>query len=267
MALSESPAVDDRCDALHPLILGHEHSPRSIAFVDGDDTAMRIPVTAVLVHSPAGWFLLETGLNPDFARDPEASATIYPYGAAEVADGEPLLAALAARGVAPGDLAGVAVSHLHVDHAGGLKYVRGGPPVYAQRRELDFAFGPAGEPEAYWRPDWDAPDLDWRPLDGDTALAPGIDVISTPGHTPGHHSYRIRMRASGTWIFAVDAIQQQENLRRDVEIGWSAVAADAPRRRQSHDRLLGLAAHEGGRIVPGHCPETWPLLVRPDAYP
>lgn len=266
MSLSRSPSAANRCDSLHPLILGHEHSPRFIAFADGDDTVMRIPVTAVLVHSPVGWFLLETGLNPDFARDIEASATIYPYGAAEVGDGDPLVAALAERGVAPADLAGVAVSHLHVDHAGGLQYFRGGPPVYAQRRELDFAFGPAGEPEAYWHSDWDAPDIDWRPLDGDTALAPGIDVIFTPGHTPGHHSYRVRMRESGTWIFAVDAIQQQDNLRRDVEIGWNAAATDGGQRRRSHDRLRELAGEDDARIVPGHCPETWPALLSPEGY-
>lgn len=266
MSPSAASVPRECCDALHPLILGHEHSPRFIAFADGDDTAQRIPVTAVLVHSLDGWFLLETGLNPDFARDLQASATIYPYGAAEVCDGEPLVDALAARGLTPHDLAGVAVSHLHVDHAGGLKHARGGPPVYAQRRELEFAFGTAGEPEAYWRQDWDAPDLDWHELDGDAALAPGIDVLYTPGHTPGHHSYKVRMRESGTWIFAVDAIQQEENLLRDVEIGWSAVTEDAPCRRESHNRLVDLAAAEGARIVPGHCPKTWPELVRPEGY-
>src|SRR5436305_6996007 len=31
-----------------------------------------------------------------------------------------LLAALRAHGVAPGDLAGVAVTHIHLDHAGGV---------------------------------------------------------------------------------------------------------------------------------------------------
>ena len=97
-------------------------------------------------------------------------------------------------------------------------------------------------------------------MDGDAELTPGIDLLFTPGHTPGHMSYRVRMGESGTWLFAVDAIDLQQGIDENRAIGWSADPDDAPRRRESHDRLVSLAGAEGARLVPGHCPVVWPPL-------
>ena len=109
-------------------------------------------------------------------------------------------------------------------------------------------------------------DLRWRRLDGDEEIAPGIDAVSTPGHSPGHMSYRVRMRESGTWLFAVDAIDLQKGIDEDRTVGWSADPDDAPLRRSSHDRLVALAAAEDARLVAGHCPVTWPPLASVESY-
>jgi hypothetical protein len=73
-------------------------------------------------------------------------------------------------------------------------------------------------------------------------------------------SYRVRMQESGTWLFAVDAIDLQQGIDENRAIGWSADPDDAPLRRTSHDRLVALAAAEDARLVAGHCPVTWPPL-------
>ena len=106
--------------------------------------------------------------------------------------------------------------------------------------------------------DYADPAIAWRELDGDGVVAAGIDALWTPGHTPGHMSYRVRMDDGTTWLFAMDAIDLQEGIDTDTPIGWSAVADDAPLRRASHDRLVALGAAEGARLVAGHCPVTWP---------
>ena len=69
------------------------------------------------------------------------------------------------------------------------------------------------------------------------------------------------MAQSGTWLFAVDAIDLAQGIREDRPIGYASDPADAALRRTSHDRLVALAAEEGARLVPGHCPETWPPLA------
>lgn len=256
------------CDRLHCLLLGWEYSPESISLAGGSELEiLRLPVIGVLVHAPAGWVLLETGMDPGTCRDPETGGVIYNVGAPEFETGEPFPDALRAHSLGVDDLALAAVSHLHIDHAGGLRHLAGRVPVAAQRRELDFAFGQAGLGEAYVRADYDAPSIEWRELDGDGQLTPGIDVLSTPGHTPGHMSYRVNMAESGPWLFAVDAIDLQRGIDEDVEIGWSADPADAPARRTSHDRLVALAAHQDARLVAGHCPVTWPpLAARTDGF-
>ena len=112
----------------------------------------------------------------------------------------------------------------------------------------------------------DFDDLHWQTLDGDAEIVPGIEAVATPGHSPGHMSYRVRMAESGTWLFAVDAIDLQRGIDTDTAIGWSADPADAPLRRASHGRLVALAESEGARLLPGHCPEVWPPLCTPEGY-
>jgi N-acyl homoserine lactone hydrolase len=238
------------CDRVIWLVLGRERSPRWVSLEDGGDEVLEKPVTAALVHGPGGWVLLDTGLPAAF-RDPALAARIYDEPPALAGTGDPLLEALAAHGLEPHGVSAVAVSHLHAERAGGLGHFVHGPPVYVQRTELTFALGQAGTHNAYWRAAYDRPGLRWRGLRGDGAIADGIRAVATPGHTPGHMSYLVRMESGAPWLLAAGAIDLQEGIDRDVAIGWSAVAVDAPLRRRSHDRLVALARSEGARLVPG----------------
>lgn len=249
----------DAVESLHALVLGWERSPRWISLEGGGDEVLRLPVPAALVRTAGRWFLLETGLPPAF-EEPSVAAAIYddPVELRRGPDGEdPVAAALAGVGLGIGDVGAVAVSHLHVDHAGGLDAFRHGPPVFVQRRELSFALGVAGPEQAYWRPSYDRPGLRWRKLAGDTRLGPGLYALATPGHTPGHMSYVVRRRDAPPVVLAVDAIDLREGVERDTPIGFSADPADAALRRRSHDRLTALAAREAAVLVPGHDPEVW----------
>jgi N-acyl homoserine lactone hydrolase len=255
------------CDRMFPLTVGWEFAPESVSLEGGTRDWLRLPLIAILAHSPAGWVLLETGIDHRPYRG-VTKAPMYGEHLPEFdTDGDQLLEEMAARGVAPSDLVCAAVSHLHVDHSGGLRHLAaGGVPVAIQRTELEFARERAGEAEFYRREDYMLSDLVWTELDGDAEIAPGVEAIATPGHAPGHMSYRVRMAESGTWLFAVDAIDLQRGIDTDTPIGWSAVEEDAPKRRESHDRLVALAADEGARLLPGHCPETWPPVCTPEGY-
>jgi N-acyl homoserine lactone hydrolase len=254
--------MTDTCDRLHCLLLGWELCPESVSLEGGTRARiLRLPIIGILVHGPGGWVLLETGCDPR----PYGGATthdIYRVGLPEFpTDGDPLLDALAAAGVAPDELEAAAVSHLHLDHAGGLRHLAGRVPVTIQARELEFATQRAGRAEAYVREEYELDGLTWRAIEGDAEIAPGIDAVFTPGHTPGHMSYRVRMAKTGTWLFAVDAIDLAQGIREDRPIGYASDPADDALRRTSHDRLVALAQEEGARLVPGHCPETWPPLA------
>src|ERR1044072_6480676 len=104
------------CDRLHCLLLGWEMCPEFISLEGGTrERILRLPITGILVHTDAGWVLLETGCDPRPYRDVETH-DIYRVGLPEFpTDGDPLLEALAAHGVSPSELAAAAVSRLHLD--------------------------------------------------------------------------------------------------------------------------------------------------------
>ena len=255
------------CDRMFCLNLGWEYAPESVSLEGGTRTWLKLPLIGILAHSPAGWVLLETGCDPRPYRG-VTEAPLYGTHLPEFeTDGDPLLEAMAAHGLGPEDLTAAAVSHLHVDHSGGLPHLAAaGVEVAIQGVELEFGRERAGAAEFYRHEDYMLDELCWRELDGDAEIAPGIEAVATPGHTPGHMSYRVRMAESGSWLFAVDAIDLQRGIDEDIPIGWSADPADAPLRRASHDRLVGLAREEGARLVAGHCPVTWPPLCTAEGF-
>jgi glyoxylase-like metal-dependent hydrolase (beta-lactamase superfamily II) len=61
--------------------------------------------------------------------------------------GDPLEEALDRVGVDIGAITAVGVSHLHNDHAGGLRHFAGRVPVHLQRAELDYGLHHHPEPE------------------------------------------------------------------------------------------------------------------------
>jgi glyoxylase-like metal-dependent hydrolase (beta-lactamase superfamily II) len=95
----------------------------------------------------------------------------------------PVADVLGAAGIRLAQVDLIANCHLHPDHAGqnaGLP----GIPIHVQRREL--AHVRAG---GYTIEEWvDGPGVTWIEADGDHDVVPGIRVLATPGHSPGHQS-------------------------------------------------------------------------------
>ncbi len=104
---------------------------------------LREPVPAVALDCDGGWLLLDTGMNTALIRDPALRARFHPDPVEQPVlpgPGEPLLDALGAAGLGLADIRAVAISHLHYDHAGGLKHFAGRVPVHIQRAELEYGF-------------------------------------------------------------------------------------------------------------------------------
>ncbi|NLT72235.1 MAG: MBL fold metallo-hydrolase [Verrucomicrobiaceae bacterium] len=151
-------------------------------------------IAAFVVEGPDGTILIETG--PESTRDN-------------------LLAGLSGHGLAPEDLAGVFVTHIHLDHAGAAGWFAArGIPVYVHERGARHLIDPgrlvASAREVYgdrfdalWGAMVPAP-AEWvRPLsDGAAVDIAGlrVEAIETPGHAFHHHAFRL-----GDTIFAGDA--------------------------------------------------------------
>ena len=175
-----------------------------------------------------------------------------------------LIVELVRKGVEMAVIRAVAVSHLHNDHAGGLKLYAGRVPVHIQQAELDYGMSspPGPESNGIFRVDFDDPALDWRIADGDAEIAPGVRAVLTAGHTPGHQSFVVSLDESvggGGFVFAFDAADLTENIEREVAVG-SRIGADPEVSVAQIRKLKQIAADRGYRLVPGHDPVVWPAL-------
>jgi N-acyl homoserine lactone hydrolase len=252
-----------------PLTLGWAELPLAYS-LHGADPAARIrePVPAVLLDTGDGWVLLDTGYNPALLRDPVLRSRFHPVGGDFEAflpegDGHPLEAALEEVGLALEDVAAVALSHLHHDHAGGVgQFAAGGVPVHVQAAELTYALhDPGAEGHGIFRVDVDDPRLRWVQATGDTEIAPGVTAVLTAGHTPGHQSFVVDLAGGGGFVFAFDAADLQENLDEERAIGGT-IGVPPEASLEPLRRLKAIAAEKGYRLVPGHDPHVWPALTQ-----
>jgi len=163
-------------------------SPKQWAQADAFDPGARSPEGGWLlrfrcfaIRLPGGrTILVDAGIGP--ADSPAASWAPVPGR---------LPQALAEAGIERDDIDTVVLTHIHTDHVGWA--VTGGDPYFRNARYLlqaaDVqamrAFSPGLVP-VLLEPLLAAGQLD--ELDGDHALAAGVDVLATPGHTPGHQS-------------------------------------------------------------------------------
>jgi len=177
-----------------------------------------------------------------------------------------LLASLAAVGLTPRDIDVVVYTHLHTDHVGWTTDRTRGTLTFDRARhvvartEWEYWRGdaPPGGPDAH-----DIAALEPRVelLDGDAPVAPGITLVPTPGHTPGHCSLLVSSRGERAvvlgdaihcplqishpeWAFAADvnraaAVRAREALLREL---------DAP-----HTRVVGPHFPDAvfGRVLGG----------------
>jgi glyoxylase-like metal-dependent hydrolase (beta-lactamase superfamily II) len=120
-----------------------------------------------------------------------------------------LVARLQAAGYKPQQVDEIYLTHMHLDHAGGL--AADGKPVFpnavvrADKREADFWLSPANlekapaERKGFFKGAMASLDPyvkagRFKPFDGETELLPGVRPVPTYGHTPGHTSYALESR-------------------------------------------------------------------------
>jgi N-acyl homoserine lactone hydrolase len=112
----------------------------------------------------------------------------------------------------------VVTSHAHLDHIGNIKMFPKAIHVM-QKKELYQAWWPEKfqrDGGAFVMADFDGParDFNYVELEGDYDLFgdTSVMVLSTPGHTLGHQSMKVKLASGRTIVISQDAIWMQENL-------------------------------------------------------
>jgi len=237
---------------LYVLLCGFEILSKAVCTRNrGERIVVSLPMAAYLVDTSDGLVLLDTGFAARNVRD--AALRQRYFGASDypppvVLPHHELGPQFEAIGVHPSDIAHVVISHLHADHAGNLRdFVHA--RVSVQRAEYEHAFGNNAGP-AYFRTDYELPELQWHQMDGDWQVAPGLRAILTPGHTPGHQSFVVDLPTEGRFVLTADAGDLLENFEHEILPGGTVDDDDA---LASLRRLNDEA--RGARLVIGHDPD------------
>ncbi|MEF8814933.1 MAG: N-acyl homoserine lactonase family protein [Halovenus sp.] len=214
----------------------------------------------LVIDHPETTILWDTGSHPD-AGDGYWPEGLFEVFAHEDAAERDLETALDEVGYGIGDIDAVVQSHLHLDHAGGLEHFSGTDvPVYVHRRELEHAYlsanSPAGD-DAYVGADFDR-DLRWEVLDGDRQLAPGVELLHLPGHSPGMLGAQID-RADGTVLIAGDAAFLAPNYEDDRSMGASLIH-DTAALSASLRRVRRRERRSDATVLYGHDPDQFERL-------
>jgi len=224
------------------------------------DDRNRIPMACrcLLVRDGDRVILLETGIGAFFEP-----ALRERYGIVEAQ--HVLLASLAAVGVAPEDVDGIVLSHLHFDHAGGAltAWAEGAPPtlVFPRARYVvgAEAWARACAPHARDRASF-IPGLTEQ-LEGTgrlelvagdhaEALGPDYRFHRSSGHTPGMLLTEVAM-PGGPVVFAADLIPGTPWVHLPISMGYDRYPALLIDEKTA---LLTDLLGRGGRLFFTHDP-------------
>jgi glyoxylase-like metal-dependent hydrolase (beta-lactamase superfamily II) len=219
------------------------------------------PLNCLVIKTPQGNVLVDAGTG----------------GKAGVADGGRLLSNLAAIGMKPSDISHVIISHLHPDHIGGL--FEGGAATFSNqrvfknaehvitKREWDTIDNPS--PGAKIRPAAIQPFFETvlksakasltgkiKFVEAGDQILPGIEIISTPGHTAGHIAVKITS-GNQQLIHLVDSVTHHVlGFAPDLRLLFDEDASLAATTRA---KILDQVATDRTLVMGYHFP--WPGLA------
>lgn len=185
-----------------------------------DAKDIKIPINMWILDHPMGLVVYDTGNNvaiSDGNCTSHWSQGACDFLAPSQVRSDVIDKKLEALGYSIDDVKIVITSHSHLDHIANIEMFPNAIHVI-QHKELYQAWWP----EKFQRPSGahvmadydDARDFNYYALDGDYDLFGdgSVMIYSTPGHTLGHQSVKVKLPEMGTVILSQDAIWMEENL-------------------------------------------------------
>jgi N-acyl homoserine lactone hydrolase len=221
-----------------------------------------LPTYAFAIEHPDGVILVDTGSNAGLMKLPRWHPYFRLAVHFDVERADEIGSQLAHIGIGARDVKTVVLTHMHIDHDGGLKDLPYSE-VLAAPGELAIASGMMGQIRGYLPQRWPA-GFDPKPLAlEEKSFGPfarsrrltrdgAVVAIPTPGHTAHHLSVAV-VDEDVTLLIAGDAAYTEANLRAGLIDGVSGDDAQALATLQ---RLRALAEERPVVFLPTHDPQT-----------
>jgi N-acyl homoserine lactone hydrolase len=222
-----------------------------------------LPTFAWLIDHPEGLIVVDTGQGAHLL---ESGKSLHPYVRWEVAfridRDQEIGPQLRALGIGPRDVKRVVLTHLHIDHDGGLAHFPHSQILVASG-ELRTASGWAGQVRGYFPnrwPSWfDPTPLDLAPeafgpfaASRELTAAGDVVAVATPGHTANHTS--IVAEQDGTSFFLAGDTSYDERLMLAGRI--DGVSADDYVASATLRAIQVLAQKRPTVYLPTHDPQS-----------
>jgi N-acyl homoserine lactone hydrolase len=224
-----------------------------------------LPVWCWVVEHPEGVILVDTGTNA-WVLEPGYLPGWNPYFRRNVRFSvrpeDEVGPQVRKLGIPPEEVRWVVLTHLHIDHDGGLHHFPNAE-VLVGRREYDFATGLAGRATGYLPNRWPSPFSPTLVDFGDESVGPfprsraltrvgDVLLVRTEGHTAGHLS--VIVREDGRSLFLAGDTSYTEGLMLE-----GAVDGVSPRERVAREtlrRVLRYAEKTPTVYLPSHDPAS-----------
>lgn len=225
------------------------------------------PVPAFLIRHPkAGPILVDTGLHPSMSSDPVQNLGRFGtrFYKPQVEHGEDVSSQLRAKGVDPGSIRLVIMTHLHIDHASGIADFPDATFIVTANEWEAATSGAFAFKKGYHRPQFDYA-FDFRTVSFDGAdvnsyasFGRTIDLFgdgsirlaSTPGHTAGHQSVIVRLK-DDDMVISGDAIYLENQLEPGSDLPGKTTDRHNFKRSLQELRLFH-SQYPNAVITPGH---------------
>lgn len=223
----------------------------------------------LLVERPEGLLLVDTGFGTADVAQPKRLGQPFRALTRPALDvDETAVAQIRALGLDPADVTDIAVTHLDLDHVGGIgDFPRARIHVYAT--ELEAALDPPTFPErsryvaAQWAhgPQWvphHAEGDEWFGFSSVTALGDDVVLVPLHGHSRGHAGVAVRrpVEQGGGWLLhAGDAYfdagekDTPRTCSRTLRVFQTVLAQDNTLRHANQERLRELVVAHGDEVT------------------
>lgn len=143
-------------------------------------------------------------------------------------------------------------THTHIDHVGGMHLCPQAPILMAQaERALSQPLYWGTEHQMTW------PKADYILINDDRDIAPDLQVLLVPGHSPGQLAVLLELPETDEVLLTSDAISREDEPCTNFKGSWNAELA-----QESAKRLVKIANKRDALIVYGHDPEQWKDLSK-----